>query len=157
MTGQPDDRPADETVIEALAVGIRTSIRQATLAEDRLTAFAFHETGPDHRLPPVSSRRYFVGRVLGMAGDPATVRLLELARGGGVAMGELVERADLGIEPGDRVALAERIASAAACGLLGRELEGDRVACTPLGSALLDLVNALEARLAATDPTAARP
>lgn len=149
MSEANDARPADPTVIDALAAGIATSIRQAALAEDRLTTFAFREDGPARAASPPPSPRSFVRRVLAAAGDPTTVRLLELAGDEGVPMTELLEHADLGADPGDRVALAERVAAAAACGLVGRELESDRVARTPLGSALLRLVRALEAGVAA--------
>jgi len=157
MTDRAVVRPPDEAVIEALTDGIRASIRRATLAEDRLTSFAFHEDQRDRDVPRSSSYRFFVARLLGAAGDPATVRLLELTVGQAVPMAELALRSDLGVEPGDRVALAERIASAAACGLVARELEGDRVACTPLGAALLQLVETLERRVGAGDPAVARP
>jgi hypothetical protein len=135
----------DGGVIGALAAGLGTWIAQAMRAEDRLATFAFREGGPPVDVPAPTSLRYFIGRLLGAAGDPATLRLLEATRSGGVPLDELLSRDDLGVERGDRVALAERIADAAAGGLVGRELEADRVACTPLGTALLDLVEALEA------------
>lgn len=141
------DRSADAALIDDLVAGIGLSVRQAALAEERLAAFAFHEGGPSRELSPPSSGRYFIGRALAAAGDPALVRLLELCGAAGVSMTDLLEQGDLGVQPGDRVALAERVAEGAARGLVTRELEGDRVARTPLGSALLGLVDALEARL----------
>jgi len=138
-------RPDDGALVGALSAGLGAWIAQAMRAEDRLATFAFREGGPRVDLPAPTSLRFFIGRLLGAAGDPATLRLLEATRDGAVPMAELLRRDDLGVERGDRVALAERIADAASGGLVGRELEGDRVACTPLGTALLDLVEALEA------------
>jgi hypothetical protein len=52
----------------------------------------------------------------------------------------------LGLDPGDRVALAARVGALAAAGLVGRELESDRVTATPLGEAVLDLIDDIERR-----------
>jgi len=99
VTGQLRDGPADAAMIEAPAAGIRASIRQATLAEGRLAAFASRADGPAPGRPAGPGPRHFVGRVLGAAADPATVRPPEAVRGGAAPMGELPDRADLGAEP----------------------------------------------------------
>jgi hypothetical protein len=159
--GEPriGERGTDAAVLETLASSLRGWIERVSLAEGRLAAFAFRENGPAVDVPPATSYRYFIGRILGSAADPSTLRLLDLARGPGASFAELVGRDDLGVEPGDRVALAERVAAAAASGLVGRELDGDRVACTPLGEAVLDLVEHLESRLDhdGTPSTGGRP
>ena len=56
------------------------------------------------------------------------------------------------VEPAmhDRLVAADRVGRLASAGLVGRELESDRVALTPLGEALLDLVADLERRVGAS-------
>ncbi len=151
----PDAAQTDAEVLDALAAGLRGWIDRITAAETRLADFAFREDGPTIDLAATTSHRYFIGRILGAAADPAVLRLLEAVRGDGASLAELARRGDLGPEPGDRIALGERIADAAAAGLVARELDGDRVASTPLGSAVVDLVEALEARLRSDDAAAA--
>jgi len=57
-------------------------------------------------------------------------------------MAALVADGVLGLEAGDRVALAARVGVLAAAGLVGRDLEGDRVFLTELGEAALGVASA---------------
>jgi hypothetical protein len=75
------------------------------------------------------------------------VRILDALRGDGLPLEMLTGT----IEPAvpDRLVAADRVGALASAGLVGRDLESDRVALTPLGAALLDLVAELEHRAAA--------
>jgi len=145
-TGGPTVR--DSIVIERLGAAIATWIDRAERAEAQRTAFAFREGVAPAVVPPVSSDTTFVTRALAAVGDPAILHLLAATRGV-TPFDDLLQRADLGVDPGDRVALAEHVALAAGLGLVARELDGDRVACTALGLALLDLVEGLAAAVRA--------
>jgi hypothetical protein len=85
-------------------------------------------------------------QVLAAACDPTTIRFLHTVRGDGRTIESLAPAGMLGLDPGDRVALAARVGALAAAGLVGRELESDRVTATPLGEAVLDLIDDIERR-----------
>lgn len=149
----PDD-PAD-ALLERLATAVRTRVGSRQAAEMRLASFAFHEQPASGRTAwtagadeaPVDLR-YFVLRALGALGDPDTVRVLDALRGDDRPLEELMGM----IEPAvlDRLAAGDRVGGLASAGLVGRELETDRVSLTPLGQALLDLVADLERRAGAS-------
>lgn len=172
MTGVVDDRfaaadaarlrPAEsaesaEALLERLATAVRTRVAARQAAEMRLASFAFHEPPPSDRSGrvPVAGEtavdwRYFVLRALAVMADPDVVRLLAALRDKDRTLDELTGM----LEPGerDRLAAGDRVAGLASAGLVGRELESDRVALTPLGEALLDLVADLACRAGAAQP-----
>ena len=157
--GVTNDRPPPvetaEALLERLAAAVRTRVGARQAAEVRLASFAFSEqvagdrsgwaAGADEA--PVD-RRYFVLRALGALGDPDTVRVLDALRGDDRPLEELMGM----IEPAvlDRLAAGDRVGGLASAGLVGRELETDRVSLTSLGEALLDLVADLERRAGAS-------
>lgn len=159
LTGVGDDRLAPDDAADALlerfATAIRTRVGARQAAEMQLASFAFSERPTSDRAgwtavadeAPVEWR-YFVLRALGALGDPDTVRVLDALRGEDRPLAELMGA----IEPAvrDRLAAGDRVGGLASAGLVGRELESDRVSLTPLGEALLDLVAVLERRAGAS-------
>lgn len=156
LAGVPDDgRPTAETadaLLDRLAEAVRIRVAGRRAAESRLAAFAFVETkvadpgslsaGSDDP----GDLGHFVRSALGALGDPDAVRILEALRSDDQPLAVLMEV----IEPAvrDRLVAIDRISSLASAGLVGRDLESDRVALTPLGEALLDLVADLKRRAA---------
>jgi hypothetical protein len=159
VTGVGDDRlaPADagDAVLERLAAAVRTRVRARHEAEMRLASFAFDERPASDRSSwnPLADEatvdwRYFVLRALGAVGDADTVRVLDALRGEGSPFEELMGVIDPAA--GDRLAAGDRVGDLASAGLVGRDLESDRVTLMPLGEALLDLVAELERRTRAS-------
>jgi len=143
-----------DTVMDRLAAAIRTRVDARLAAEARLASFAFSEQPAAGRSPSTALAddvpvdwRYFVLRAIGALGDPDSVRILDALRGDGLPLETLMGA----IEPvaHDRLVAADRVGALASAGLVGRELESDRVTLTPLGAALLDLVADLERRAGA--------
>lgn len=142
-----------EALVDRLATAIRTGVETQRTAELRLASFAFSERPLGDRPGRVALTgeapvdwRYFVLRALATVGEPETVLLLDAVRGDGRPLDELVGLFERASE--DRLATADRVRRLAAAGLVGRELESDRVSLTPLGEALLELVAELERRAA---------
>jgi hypothetical protein len=145
-TGTAGDADA---VLDRVAAAIRGRVDARRATETQLGAFAFREgratTGRDH--PDDSGPadwRFFVTRALAAMAEPDAVAVLETLRDGGLPLASL----DHLVSPAerDRLATADRIGDLAAAGLVGRELESDMVALTPLGEALLGLVDELSTR-----------
>ena len=90
-----------------------------------------------------------MARTLREAGEPGTLALLERIGPDGRRLAELADG-----PPGstDRSALADRVGRLSQAGLLGRELETDRVTLTPLGEALLALADELARRAGEVTP-----
>lgn len=145
---------ADE-LLDRLAAAIAARVRGRRTAEERLGAFAFHEEPSSGRpggiagvAQPTTSGavpgsaavdwRYFVVRALGVVADPELLRILEAIPPGGRPFDELVGLVVPAVP--DRVAAADRVGRLAAGGLVGRDLESDRVSLLPLGVALLEVV-----------------
>jgi hypothetical protein len=144
------ERPAGASaLLDALARGIRGRIEAARAGEERLASFAFVEGGPPRGGTSGIRPHYFIARALAAAGDPETLVFLRGLRGGGRPLGDIAER---GPARGDRAAAADWIGGLAAAGLVTRELEADHVSLTPLGEAILELVDELERRLEAVKP-----
>ncbi|MFZ5853456.1 MAG: hypothetical protein ACOYXS_02990 [Chloroflexota bacterium] len=155
-----------DALLEALAAGLRRRVAEQRRAEARLADFAFREAepsaGPAAAPPSAASRsaapagttawRYYLLRTLRSAGEAETLALLEMLRDGPRPIAGLAVPSAAAPWAGDRVAGADWIGGLAAAGLVSRELETDRVALAPLGSALLDLVVELERRLNADPP-----
>lgn len=148
----PDDDA--DALLERLATAVRTRVDARQAAEMRLASFAFDERPANDRSgwtavadeAPVDWR-YFVLRALGALGDPDTVRVLDALRGEDRPLEALMGTTEPAVR--DRLAAGDRVGGLASAGLVGRELESDRVSLTPLGEALLDLVAALERRAGA--------
>lgn len=138
-----------DAVLDRVAAAIRGRVDARRATETQLGAFAFREgraitdrDDPDDSGP--ADWRYFVTRALAAVAEPDAFAILEALRGDGLPVASL-ERlvSPLGR---DRLAAADRIGDLAAAGLVGRELESDIVALTPLGDALLGLVDELSTR-----------
>lgn len=136
-----------DELIEALASALRVWVGRQTLAEERLTSFAFREGQVAITVPAPTSFGPLAMQTLGTACDPATIRFLQAVRGDGQTIESLAAAGMLGLDPGDRVALAARVGALAATGLVGRELETDRLTATPLGEAVLALIDDIERRV----------
>jgi hypothetical protein len=111
-----------------------------------LTSFAFGEGQVAIDVPAPTSWGPLAIQILAAACDPTTIRFLRAARGDGRTIESLASAGMLALDPGDRVALAARVGALAAAGLVGRELESDRVTSTPLGEAVLALLDDIERR-----------
>lgn len=138
-----------EAVLDHLATAVRVRVEARRAAETRLGAFAFREEGVTSRredplVDDSADWRYFVTRSLAAVAEPEALAILEVLRGGGLplaTLGGLISPAER-----DRLATADRISGLAGAGLVGRELESDVVALTPLGEALLGLIDEISAR-----------
>lgn len=145
---------ADE-LLDRLAAAIAARVRGRRTAEERLGAFAFHEEPSNGRPGEIAGVarsttsaavpgsapvdwRYFAVRALGVLADPELLRILEAIPADGRPFGELVGLMEPAVP--DRVAAADRVGRLAAAGLVGRDLESDRVSLLPLGEVLLELV-----------------
>ncbi|MDH4141607.1 MAG: hypothetical protein OEV61_03260 [Chloroflexota bacterium] len=122
---------------DALDAALRSWLDRQAVAEERLTAFAFHEGQPDIVVPPSTSRTELRAWILRSLSDPAVESALRTLGDPGRAMADLVDAGALDCRPGDRVAVAARIGVLAAGGLVARDLEADRVGLTELGRAAL--------------------
>lgn len=140
-----------DALLERLAEAVRMRVAGRLAAETRLASFAFAERAAADRSgwpsegpvdPP--DLGYFVRCALGALGDPDTVRILDALRSDDRPLGALMAAIAPAIR--DRLVASDRIGGLASAGLVGRDLESDRVALTPLGMALLDLVADLERR-----------
>ena len=136
-----------DELLEALASALRAWVGRQAVAEERLTSFAFREGQAAIEVPAATSFGALATQILAAACDPATIRFLRAVRGDGRTIESLAPAGMLGLDPGDRVAVAARVGALAAAGLVGRELESDRVTATPLGEAVLDLIGDIERRV----------
>ena len=131
------------------ARGLAARLRDAALAADRLSGFAFDER-PDGGQPPPSLRdgderaaaEDFVLRVLRAIGDPLNHAILQAA-GAGPALDPLAEQLGL-----PRLALIERVHELVQLGLVVRDLQRDTVHSTPAGEALAGQVAELASEVA---------
>lgn len=147
---------ADE-LIGRLAGALRARVEAQRRAEDRLASFAFTEEPATGRSDPLGwggratvDWSYFATGALRIVGEPGTLRLLGLLRGNGLPLDELAPLIGSG-EP-DRLAVADRVGALTSGGLVVRELESDRITLTPLGTALLDLVDMIARRANPDEP-----
>ena len=136
-----------DELLEAFASALRSWVGRQAVAEERLTSFAFREGQAAIDVPAPTSFGPLAMQILAAACDPATIRFLHAVRGDGRTIESLAPAGMLGLDAGDRVALAARVGALAAAGLVGRELESDRVTATPLGEAVLDLIGDIERRV----------
>lgn len=136
-----------DEILEALTSALRDWVRRQAVAEERLTSFAFREGQAAIDVPAPTSWGPLAMHSLAVACDPATIRFLQAVQGDGRTIDSLASAGVLGLDRDDRVALAARIGTLAADGLVGRELESDRVTATPLAEAILALVDNIERRL----------
>lgn len=157
---------AADGLLHRLAGAVAARVLGRRTAEERVGAFAFHEE-PTNGRPGESAAvarsttdaavpgsaavdwRYFVIRALGAVGDPDVIRILEALPPDGRPFGELVGVVEPAVQ--DRMAAADRVGRLAAAGLVGRDLESDRVSLLPLGEALLELVADLARRAESAD------
>lgn len=137
--------PGDE-LLDAFAAALRAWVGRQAAVEERLTSFAFREGQATIDLPTPTSWSPLAMQVLAAASDAVTLHFLRAVRGDGRTVESLAPAGMLGLDAGDRVALAARIGVLSANGLVGRELESDRVTATPLGEAALDLIDDIERR-----------
>jgi len=121
----------------ALDDAIAAWLSRQAAAEERLTSFAFREGAPGVDVPPPSSHAALRRWISATVGEPEVAAFLGLVDDPGRPMAELASSGVLGLDPGDRVALAARVGVLAASGLVARDLERDRVVLTELGRAAL--------------------
>ncbi len=148
---------AADDLLDRLATAVRARVRARQAAELRLGSFVFRE-GPEGARPAPTAVpdaasvdwRFFVLRALAVVGDPDAVRFLEAVRSDGLPLDDLMSV----VEPqiADRLVAGDLVGGLASAGLVGRDLESDRVSLLPLGEAILDLVAELERRAAAGQP-----
>lgn len=138
-----------DEILDTFASALWAWIVRQAAAEERLTSFAFREGQHEVDVPAPSSVGQLAMHVLSVACDPSTGRFLRDVRGAGHTLGSLAPSGALGLDAGDRVALAARVGTLAASGLISRELESDRIATTPLGDAILDLIDDIGRRVRA--------
>jgi hypothetical protein len=137
-----------DALLDRLGEAIRGRVDSRLAAETRLASFAFGESPstPPSGPPEAAATdwQYFTTRALAAVAEPDAFPILEALRGDGLPLPSL-ERlvSPLGR---DRLAVADRIGDLAAAGLVGRELESDIVALTPLGEALLGLIDEISTR-----------
>lgn len=141
--GEPSDVPDD--VVGRLATALRGRVETARQSEARLAAFAFTERPAVHSArsptePQETSAdwEYFVASAFRAAGDPTTLRTLQVLRGGPGRLDDLA--GFVGSETLGRLAISDWVGGLASAGLVSRELESNRVSLTPLGASLVDLV-----------------
>lgn len=133
----------------ALARGLAARLRDAAIAADRLSEFAFQDTrapAPAPALPDGDEDAValdFVARAFEAAGDRSNLALLRAVADGPVTTDALTAGSPL-----PRLALLERVHALVQLGLLERDLARDSIAPTPAGLALLALVDELAADVA---------
>jgi hypothetical protein len=140
-----------DTLLAALADGLRRRVAERGQAEARLGDFVFRdEPGPGSSsaaqpAPGNADWRYFVARTMAAVGEPGTIELLER-----LATDETIDSLTRDTPAGlaGRLATADRIGGLAAAGLAGRDLESGRVRLTTLGSAVLAFALEWERRAA---------
>ncbi len=139
-----------DAVLDRVAAAVRGRVDARRAAEMKLSAFAFREEGRE-----ISEReqthddgsadwRHFTTRALAAVAEPDAVAILEAVRGDGQPLASLEDL--VSSQARDRLATADRIGELAAAGLVGRELESGIVALTPLGEALLGLIDEIATR-----------
>ncbi len=150
----PDTRATGDELLDALAASLRARVTERRRAEARLAGFVFDErSGP--AATPVAELgsvdwRYHAVRSLQAALDPEAVSLLSRLRGGPLGLSRLARL----MGTSDLAAAAERVGGLASAGLVGRELETERVSLAPLGGAVLELLDELARRAGAGGPPA---
>lgn len=135
-----------DALLDGLGSALKAWVGRQAVSEERLTSFAFREGQAAVEVPTPTSFGPLAMQILATVLDPATMGFLRAVRGDGQSIGSLAAAGMLGLDPGDRVALAARIGVLSANGLVGRELESDRVTATPLGEAVLALIDDIERR-----------
>jgi len=134
----------DELAVAAshIAAGVRARAAQLATAEERLTAFAWREDSGDTRRPEPwtwTDASSLVVRALRTALEDDTWRVLgALARDGDATLGMVAERLEV-----PRLAAVDRVGAWTQAGLVGRDLETDRVGVTDLGRGIVELVELL--------------
>jgi hypothetical protein len=136
-------RPAAE-IVDALADGLAAHVRDLEQAETQRAAFAFDERPRAMAASTTRDGRHHVAAALAAAGHPIAIRVLVRLRNGPVSPADLM---DVVSERSDAIATADVVAGLAAAGLVARELSADQVGLTPLGEAVVELVEELTDRL----------
>jgi len=135
-----------------LTRALAARLRDATAAGERLASFAFSEGAPEpgaelREGDELAVAHDFLLRVLHGVSEPVSWRVLAAVVGepdeNGVALDALVEALEL-----PRLALTERVNALIQLGLMARDLEHDRVAASPAGWGLFELVCELDAEIA---------
>jgi hypothetical protein len=141
-----------DSLLAALADGLRRRVAERGQAEDRLGDFVFREepnpesSNAAHLPSGEAGWRYFITRTLAAVGEPGTLDLLERLATDGETLDTLMRDASLGFT--GRLATADRVGGLAAAGLAGRDLESSHIHLTALGSAVLAFALEWERRAA---------
>lgn len=123
-----------------IAVGVRARAAQLVTAEERLSAFAWSENASGARRPePRLDASFLVVRALRTALEDDSFRVMRaLVRDGDATLGIVAERLEV-----PRLAAVDRVGAWTQVGLVGRDLETDRVGVTELGRGIVELVDVL--------------
>lgn len=165
------ERRSGDEIVDAMATALRRRVGEERRARERLASFVFRdgdgdggdgagEPGPAPgsawnvssvpEAEPPTAWSVHLARVLRAVADPPTLELLESLREGPRPFAEATGGGRAG---GDRLAAATWLGDLAATGLVSHELATDRVALTPLGEAIVDLVDEVIARAGQGGPT----
>lgn len=156
MTCASVDPLAGSAAVAVLGSGLGGRLRELTLALRRHDAFVFRTAGDPEPPPPdeesSGAARDLVLRALGILADPDSYRMLHRLGAGDTTSAELSRLAGQ-----SRLVGWERVNDLVQVGLVGRQLDGDRVGLTAAGQAALVLVEELAryAAAAAAPPPAA--
>lgn len=141
-------RSADVAALADLGTGLGGRLRELALALRRHDAFVFRPSAGDPESPPAddesAAARDLVLRALGILADPDSYRMLRRLGVGNTTSAELSR-----LVGQSRLVGWERVNDLVQVGLVGRELDGDRVGLTAAGQAAVTLVEELAARAAA--------
>jgi hypothetical protein len=134
-----------EAAVELIARGLRARADQIMKAEEQFDAFAWKEGGAEPgAADDAGSLVPFLVRVFRLALEDGNLALLtRLARDGDAGLGELIETG------GGRLATVDRVSALTQAGLVGRDLETDRVGVTGLGQGVVELLDELGRRVEA--------
>lgn len=126
--------------VDGIVRGVRARAAQVLRAEERLASFAWQEGDQEGAAPDGGAGvASMVVRALRSALEGDTYpQLVGLAREGDLTVAGLAER--MGV---DRLAAVDRVGAWTQAGLVGRDLETDRVGLSALGEGIVRLVQYL--------------
>lgn len=149
MTGVSVGTSAGSAALAVFGAGLGGRLRELTLALRRYDAFVFRPAAGGPESPPTDEEssgaaRDLVLRALAILADPDSYRMLRRLGVGDTASAELSRLAGQ-----SRLVGWERVNDLVQVGLVGRQLDGDRVGLTAAGQAAMALVEELATHAAA--------
>lgn len=140
--------PTADDLLDAVALALRDRVADLARADAARVAFVFGDgRGPARAAGDLEGAAWasHLSRALHLATSPATLDLLRDLGAGDRTIADMTDTTSPG---GDRLATGAWVGDLAAAGLVGRDLETDRVARAPLGTAVVELLDALAQRAA---------